>query len=275
MGESEESLSPGFMVISFRESGGFYAVVVLVFIISVIATIYFCVSMSGGMEMPGGWTMSMIWMRMPGHSWAESAGMFLVMWIAMMIAMMLPSVLPRLAGYRHSFFSEDAGSGDLSTLMAAAGYFTVWAIFGICVYPVGIYLALAAMQWPLLSRAIPLLSGSGIILAGAFQFTGWKMKGLGQCRCDAAIECEKGIGPLRRGWGYGLREGKNCLICCSGFMLVLLILGAMDMLVMVIVAGVITAEKFLKNPGKLTDLTGLVTILAGVVMVVRSLLLMM
>jgi predicted metal-binding membrane protein len=46
------------------------------------------------MEMPGGWTISMMWMRMPGQTWAASATSFLLMWLAMMVAMMLPSALP-------------------------------------------------------------------------------------------------------------------------------------------------------------------------------------
>ena len=41
------------------------------------------------MPMPGGWTMSMTWMRVPGQTWAGAAS-FLAMWIAMMVAMMLP-----------------------------------------------------------------------------------------------------------------------------------------------------------------------------------------
>jgi hypothetical protein len=38
----------------------------------VSATAYFCRSMGGGMGMPGGWTMSMMWMRMPGQTWFGS-----------------------------------------------------------------------------------------------------------------------------------------------------------------------------------------------------------
>ena len=45
------------------------------------------------MEMPGGWTMSMMWMRMPGQTWFASALSFLFMWLAMMVALMLPSAL--------------------------------------------------------------------------------------------------------------------------------------------------------------------------------------
>jgi hypothetical protein len=47
----------------------FIAVCVLAFVAGVAATAYFCRSMCGDMEMPGGWTMSMMWMRMPGQTW--------------------------------------------------------------------------------------------------------------------------------------------------------------------------------------------------------------
>jgi len=32
-----------------------------------------CMAAMGGMPMPGGWTMSMAWMRMPGQSFADMA----------------------------------------------------------------------------------------------------------------------------------------------------------------------------------------------------------
>ena len=43
--------------------------------------------------MPGGWTMSMTWMRMPGQTWPGVAASFLGMWVVMMVAMMLPSLV--------------------------------------------------------------------------------------------------------------------------------------------------------------------------------------
>jgi predicted metal-binding membrane protein len=60
--------------------------------------------MSGmdGMAMPGGWTMSMLWMRMPGQSWLDLALAFIGMWSVMMAVMMLPSLLPMLRRYRRS-----------------------------------------------------------------------------------------------------------------------------------------------------------------------------
>src|SRR5258706_10342947 len=51
----------------------FIAVCVLAFVAGVSATVYFCRSMCCEMEMPGGWTMSMMWIRMHGHTWFVSA----------------------------------------------------------------------------------------------------------------------------------------------------------------------------------------------------------
>jgi hypothetical protein len=43
------------------------------------------------MPMPGGWTMSMMWMRMPGQTWLAVAASFTGMWLVMMAVMMLRS----------------------------------------------------------------------------------------------------------------------------------------------------------------------------------------
>jgi hypothetical protein len=60
----------------------FFGVSALLFAISAAVTIVWCASMSamGEMPMPGGWTMSMAWMRMPGHTWRGAAASFLGMW---------------------------------------------------------------------------------------------------------------------------------------------------------------------------------------------------
>src|SRR5689334_6297762 len=82
----------------------FWSVAVLLFAASTTGTIVWCASMSamGGMQMPGGWTMSMAWMRMPGQTWTGAAASFLGMWVVMMVAMMLPSLVPMLCRYRRA-----------------------------------------------------------------------------------------------------------------------------------------------------------------------------
>jgi len=76
-------------------------------------------SAMGGMPMPGGWTLSMTWMRMPGQTWPGAAASFLGMWLVMMAAMMLPSLLPMLWRYRLAV--GGAGEARLGRLTALVG----------------------------------------------------------------------------------------------------------------------------------------------------------
>src|SRR6266571_5090507 len=76
-------------------------VIAVMFLASGWGTVHLCLSMSGGgMAMPGGWSMSMAWMRMPGQTWVGAAASFIGMWTLMMVAMMLPSLVPMLVTYR-------------------------------------------------------------------------------------------------------------------------------------------------------------------------------
>ena len=113
----------------------------LLFTGSAVATAGWCGSMSamGGMEMPGGWTMSMAWMAMPGQTWPGAAASFLGMWTVMMVAMMLPSLVPMLGCYRRAV--SGAGEARLGLLTAVAG--------------VGYYLSGQRSAWPPSRWALP------------------------------------------------------------------------------------------------------------------------
>ena len=92
------------MVSERASERAFFGVSALLFAVSATVTIVWCGSMSamGGMPMPGGWTMSMAWMRMPGQTWPGAAASFLGMWVVMMVAMMLSSLVPMLWRYRQA-----------------------------------------------------------------------------------------------------------------------------------------------------------------------------
>src|ERR687889_342910 len=100
----------------------------------------------GDMPMPGGWTLSMIWMRMPDATWLGTAASFLGMWFAMTAAMMLPSLMPMLSRYRRAVGrSGEARLGRLTAIVAAA-YFVVWTLLGMAVFPAGVMLAAIVMR---------------------------------------------------------------------------------------------------------------------------------
>src|SRR4051794_6567240 len=100
----------------------FVGVSALLFVASASVTSIWSSAMSamGQMPMPGGWTMSMVWMPMPGETWSGAAASFLGMWVVMMIAMMLPSLVPTLWRYRQSISDADAARrGMLITVVGA------------------------------------------------------------------------------------------------------------------------------------------------------------
>jgi predicted metal-binding membrane protein len=82
------------------------------------------------MPMPGGWTMSMAWMRMPGQTWPGAAASFLGMWVVMMVAMLLPSLVPMLWRYRQAVGRTGETRLGRLTALVGVGYFFVWIVFG-------------------------------------------------------------------------------------------------------------------------------------------------
>jgi predicted metal-binding membrane protein len=230
-------------------------------------TVYFCRTMSGGMAMPGGWEMSMMWMPMAGQTWAASAGMFLAMWIAMMVAMMLPSATPMILSHHRGQKNPNGVRAVACTNLMVLGYFAAWAVFGGVVYLLGVLLADAAMRWTSVSRAVPYVAALTVVAAGALQFAPWKHKALSRCRgpfsCAVAMSCGGSGLHLQE----GLKCGFCCVTCCLGPTLVLLVLGMMNPLVMLAVAAVIALEKLLPRPEKFIRLAGVCAIIAGIVMV--------
>jgi predicted metal-binding membrane protein len=236
-----------------------------VFAVCALLTLHFARTMADGMAMPGGWTMSMMWMRMPGQSWLAAAAVFVVMWVAMMVAMMLPSSLPMMLLYRRVIaFRGDRGLAA-ATWSLGAGYFAVWLAFGIAAYGAGVAVAAVAMRFESVSRAVPIASAAVLLTAGCYQLTRWKSACLRHCRDPLHLVARHlDRGDWRGALGLGLHHGAFCAGCCWGLMLVQLVLGVMNVAAMVLVAVVIAAEKLLGRGEWIARAAGVAAILAGV-----------
>src|SRR5687768_8054715 len=149
----------------------FLVVSALLFAASLTVTIVWLASMSAmaEMPMPGGWTMSMAWMRMPGQTWPAAAASFLGMWVVMMVAMMLPSLVPMLRRYRQAVGRAGGTRLGRLTTLVGVGYFFVWTVAGLAAFPLGVALAAIEMRQPALARAVPLAIGGVVLIAGALQ----------------------------------------------------------------------------------------------------------
>jgi predicted metal-binding membrane protein len=249
----------------------FFGVSALIFAASAAVTIDWCASMSamGETPMPGGWTMSMAWMRMPGQTWPGVAASFLGMWVLMMVAMMLPSLIPVLWRYRQVV--ARAGETRLGRLTAIVGmgYFAVWTMVGMGTFLLGVALAAVAMQLPALARAVPIALGGVVIIAGVLQFTAWKARHLACCR--VAPQCGRALPPgAGMAWRHGLRLGLHCSYCCGGLTAILLGLGIMDLRAMAVVTAAITAERLAPAGERVARAIGVVIIGAGLLLIARA-----
>ena len=222
-----------------------------------------------GMPMPGGWTMSMTWMRMPGATGVGAATSFLEMWVVMMVAMMLPTLTPMLWRYRQAFSRTDSRYRDRLTAIAGAGYFVVWTAVGVVVYLVGSLLATMAMDRPDVARLVPVATGVIVVGAGLLQLTAWKARRLADCR-EHPKHSRAHAEDARSAWRHGLRLGWHCGLACANLMAVALVLGVMDVRPMAIVAAAITIERLGPTRAKVTRPLGGAVVGLGLVLLARA-----
>ena len=249
----------------------FLGVSAVLFAGSAMVTIYWCASMSAmcEMPMPGGWTMSMAWMRMPGRTWPGTAASFLGMWLVMMVAMMLPSLLPMLWRYRQAVGRTGTTRLGRLTALVGVGYFLVWIVLGVIAFPLGVALAALAMQQPAVARVVPIAAGMVVLMAGSLQFTAWKARQLACCR-EAPGLGRTLPADVGTAWRHGLRLGLHCTQCCAGLTAILLAVGVMDLRAMALTSAAIAVERLAPAGERVARGIGAVTVGAGLFLVARA-----
>jgi predicted metal-binding membrane protein len=191
------------------------------------------------------------------------------MWVVMMVAMMLPSLAPMLWRYRQAI----GGTGKVRTAWLTAvvgvGYFFVWTLLGMAVYPLGVALAAVEMHQLELARAAPVAVGVAVLIAGVMQFTSFKAHHLGCCRVALGRGCTFPAGA-GAAWRHDVGLGRHCSYCCASFTAVLLAIGVMDLRAMALVTAGITAERVAPTGEHVAHAIGFFVIAAGFLLIARA-----
>ncbi|MDQ4143732.1 MAG: DUF2182 domain-containing protein [Actinomycetota bacterium] len=196
---------------------------------------------------------------------AMALPIFLIGWIVMMAAMMLPAIVPVVMLV--SRWSHSQGQPAYRLLAFIAGYLIVWCAAGVFYYAL-IELSGSVVPSPLMGVRV---GAVGLLIAGLYQFAPLKERCLTACRSPLGFLMTHGGRMARGSHGYveaGAKHGVFCLGCCWMMMVILVVLGVMNILWMVIMAGIIFIEKVARFGAGFSKLTGGAVTAVGVALIV-------
>ncbi len=163
---------------------------------------------------------------------------FLGVWFGMSAAMMLPSAAPAI-----SLFALVRGdrerSATIPTAVFVAGYLLAWTAVGLSAYVAARALGSASPLDAMWGRR---LEAGAFAAAGLYELTPLKSACLRHCRSPLGFLVRRRRTTALR---LGVEHGTACIGCCVGLMLVLVALGAMNLVWMALVAGLIVLQKVL------------------------------
>jgi len=207
-------------------------------------------------------TMPMPGMSMAMPQWqpwgAVDFLLMLLMWAVMMVAMMVPSATPMVLAFT-SVHRRQVGEADAvaPTALFLGGYAIVWSVFSLAATLAQWGLHQAALISPMMVSTSPVLGGSILIAAGAFQWSGLKRVCLSNCRTPLAFLLTEWRAGPRGALVMGLRHGAFCTGCCWALMALLFVGGVMNLLWVTVIAAFVLAEKIAPQGLRVARVAGL------------------
>jgi predicted metal-binding membrane protein len=193
-----------------------------------------------------------------------------VMWTVMMVGMMAASAMPALLLF--AAFLNGLGEPGVprSMLAFSGGYLAVWTGFSAAATAAQWAMHDAALLTPAMSASNPLLAGTILIAAGAYQWTPLKHACLRHCRSPLAFLATNWHGGKTSALRMGFDNGIHCLGCCWALMSVLFAVGVMNLMWAAALSVFVLVEK-LGVGTTVTRLAGAAMIVAGLLVVARIL----
>jgi len=185
--------------------------------------------------------------------------LFTASWTAGMAAMMFPAITPMVLLY-NTFVTNNENKGSsitiqeenrpksspfrsLRVVLFIGSYLLVWALTGIALLLSWSVVMNSTIMTNSNSQVLPIIYGSLLIIAGAYQFTPLKTTCIGYCESPISFFMRKwkdgAFGAVRMGLWHGI----YCLGCCWAYFMLMVALGWMNLLWMGLFAGIIFGEK--------------------------------
>ena len=219
-----------------------------------------------------------------------AVSIFTVSWTIGMAVMMFPAIVPMVVLYNRLIVGNNNNSDynidiskrinnkqrqfplifsssinySIKTIFFVASYVLIWSLTGI----------LLLLSWSILMnnlfmiyRAIDLdiVYEILLIISGLYQFSSLKRKCLGYCESPLAFFTRRWngsntIGAIKMGTYHGL----YCIGCCWPYFLLMVALGWMNIIWMLLFAGIIFGEKMWSKGIRISRITGIALVIIGI-----------
>lgn len=209
----------------------------------------------------------------PAGAWGASDLLLaFTMWNVMMVGMMIPTASPMILTFTttNRRFREQRGP-FVPTTFFVLGYVLVWAGYSIGATLGQWALHSAALLTPASMRTTPLIGGSLLIVAGAFQWSSLKYNCLTHCRSPLSFLLTEWREGKSGALLMGIKHGGYCVGCCWAIMALMFVAGAMNLLWTAVLAIYMLLEKVAPAGQEIGRVAGIVFVAAGIWMVSATL----
>jgi predicted metal-binding membrane protein len=196
-----------------------------------------------------------------GLGWPARLAVFGSAWLVMVGAMMLPTAVPML----ELFWAVSARHSRplLGRAVFVGTYLVVWIGFAFVALAGDAAVHALVDSWRWLSVRPGLVLGGTLLLAGCFQFSALKKACLAACRSPLSLLWQHYRRGIAGAFTLGVRHAVYCLGCCWALMLVMFATGTGSLQWMLLLTGVMVAEKTTTWGGRLVAPVGFALIAGG------------
>lgn len=209
-----------------------------------------------------------------GMPYASAAGMLVpifLMWAIMMVGMMLPAASPTILLYG----TLVRKNGERGTVLPAvwvftSGYILVWTGFSLAIAVLQMLLHQLALVTPMMVSASPELSAAILVCAGIYQWSPLKQSCLRKCRNPMEFFITRWRPSALGAFRMGVEHGTYCVGCCWMLMTLLFVAGVMNLFWVVLITGLVLAEKVLPLRRITSGIASIVLLLCGLILLFTS-----